>query len=457
MATENRIIDVAKFIEERKLGRFNFALIAVSWLITVFDGFDMMMIGFTAPYMRETLALDELMLGNVFSAGLLGMMLGGFAFAYLGDRLGRRKSIIWAAVAFGVLTFATGFAGSYEALMVLRFLDGFAIGGMLPLIWALNIEFVPKRMRSTVVTVIMMGYSMGAALAGPVTIWLAPQYGWPSVYFFGGACTLAIAALLVFTLPESVRFLAAKAQGAETIAATLNRIDPDIKATAADTYVLGDEQRDPTHFNVGKLFKGDLKLLTPLLWLGYTASTMAVYFTSNWGPIVFEDLDFSRDTAAYVGSITSVFGAALGLALMQFTDRRGPFFVAVYPLIAFPVLLFIGLVAMGADLFLVLSVLAISLVGGAHFGILSIAGVYYPSAIRANGGGWATSIAKVGGIAGPIVGGYVLASGMPIVRSFAILAACPAILVVCAIGIGIIVRRRGTEVPAANLQPAPSL
>ncbi len=197
-------------------------------------------------------------------------------------------------------------------------------------------------------------------------------------------------------------------------------------------------------------------MLTPLLWLGYTASTMAVYFTSNWGPIVFEDLDFSRDTAAYVGSITSVFGAGLGLILMQFTDRKGPFSVAVYPLIAFPLLLVVGLLSMGADAFLLLSVVAISLVSGAHFGILSIAGVYYPSAIRANGGGWATSIAKIGGIAGPIVGGYILASGLPIVRSFAILALCPAILVLCAIGIGMIVRRRGEESHETIPEPLPA-
>ncbi|TIX51479.1 MFS transporter [Alteraurantiacibacter aquimixticola] len=453
MSADTRTIDIAEVIEVRKLSAFNFTLIAVSWLITVFDGFDMMMIGFTAPYMRETLALDELMLGNVFSAGLLGMMLGGFAFAYLGDRFGRRKAIIWSAFAFGILTFATGFATSYEMLMALRFLDGFAIGGMLPLIWALNIEFVPKRMRSTVVTVIMMGYSIGAALAGPVTVWLAPEHGWPAVYFFGGACTLAITLVLVFTLPESIRFLAAKAIRPEVTAATLNRLEPGLEASADNRFILGDEERDTTHFHVAKLFKGDLKLLTPLLWLGYTASTMAVYFTSNWGPIVFEDLDFSRDTAAYVGSITSVFGAGLGLLLMQFTDRKGPFSVAVYPMIALPLLLVTGLAAMGQDAFLILSVVAISLVSGAHFGILSIAGVYYPSAIRANGGGWATSVAKVGGIAGPIVGGYILASGLPVVRSFAILAACPAILVLCAIGIGVIVRRRDTGQPAQTQEP----
>ena len=87
MSAALRTIDVAQVIEERRLSGFNYGLIAVSWLITVFDGFDMMMIGYTAPYMRETLALDELMLGNVFSAGLLGMMLGGIAGPILGGYL----------------------------------------------------------------------------------------------------------------------------------------------------------------------------------------------------------------------------------------------------------------------------------------------------------------------------------------------------------------------------------
>jgi AAHS family 4-hydroxybenzoate transporter-like MFS transporter len=335
MDDTRRTIDIAGMVEGRKLGRFNYALIMVSWLVTVFDGFDMMMIGFTAPYMRDDLGLDEMMLGNVFSAGLLGMMLGGFAFAWVGDWVGRRRAIIWAAFAFGILTFATGFAESYPALLVLRFLDGFAIGGMLPLIWALNIEYVPRRMRSTVVTIIMMGYSIGSALAGPVTNWLAPGNGWESVFFFGGAATIAIAVLLIFTLPESVRFLAAKDIRPDIVAATLNRLDPAIAASPQDRFIVADEQRDPGNFTVGKLFRGDLRWLTPLLWLGYTASTLAVYFTANWGPIIFEDLAYSRETAAYVGSLTGVLGAALGLALMQFTDRRGPFSLAVYPLIAF--------------------------------------------------------------------------------------------------------------------------
>ncbi len=437
-----RRIDIAAFIDDRKLGRFGYGLIALSWLITVFDGFDMMLISFTAPYMRDELGLDKIMLGNVFSAGLFGMMVGGFAFAYAGDLIGRRRAIITAAFAFGILTIATAFARSYEALLVLRFLDGFAIGGMLPIAWALNIEFVPKRMRSTVVTVIMMGYSLGSALAGPLTVFIAPQWGWEGVFVFGGVGTLVCAALLWRWLPESLRFLASKGRSPELIAATLNRIDPGLGAQPTDQFVLGDERRDESNFTVGKLFEGDLRWLTPLLWLGYTVSTLAVYFKANWGPIVYEDLHFSRDTAAYVSSFSGMAGALLGLLLMRFTDRHGPFAVAVYPLIGTPVLFAIGVLPMDRELFLILSIASTSFVSGAHFGILSIASVYYPSAIRSNGGGWATSVAKIGGIAGPIIGAYVLSSGLPIVRSFAILAICPFVLMLCALGMGFIVRRR---------------
>lgn len=444
-------LDIAALIDGRKLGPFNYRLIVLSWLITVFDGFDMMMISFTAPYMRDELGLDEIMLGNVFSIGLLGMMLGGFALAYLGDRFGRRNVIVGAAFAFGLLTLATAFARSYEQLLVLRFLDGFAIGGMLPLAWALNIEFVPRRYRATVVTVIMMGYSLGSALAGPVTVLVAPQHGWEGVFIFGGGATILCALLLLFFLPESIRFLVAKGKSPEVVAATINRIAPDVEVQPTTRFVLGDESAGQAgNFRIGQLFQGDLRWITPLLWLGYIASTLAVYFKANWGPIVYEDLAFSRDTAAYVSSLSGALGALCGLLLMRFTDRYGAIAVAIYPALSTPILLFIGLAPLSPDAFLLLSILSTSLVSGGHFGILSIAGVYYATSIRANGAGWATSIAKIGGIAGPLIGGYVLASGLPIVRSFAILAICPLILMLCAFGIAHFVRRRLGEAPATS-------
>ena len=130
-------------------------------------------------------------------------------------------------------------AGSYEALLALRFFNGFALGAMLPLCWALNIEFVPKRYRSTVVTIIMVGFSLGGAMAGPLSVWLAPRSGWQSVFVLGGVTTLASSVLLLFTLPESVRFLVSKQRRPEQVARILRRLDPGLEVAPNDRYILG--------------------------------------------------------------------------------------------------------------------------------------------------------------------------------------------------------------------------
>ena len=72
MPNAARTIDVSSWIDGRRLGAFNYGVIALSWLITLFDGFDMMMIGFTGPYMRDQLHLSKVMFGNDVSSGTLG-------------------------------------------------------------------------------------------------------------------------------------------------------------------------------------------------------------------------------------------------------------------------------------------------------------------------------------------------------------------------------------------------
>jgi AAHS family 4-hydroxybenzoate transporter-like MFS transporter len=442
MAIAPRTIDVARLIEERRLGGFNYKLIIISWLITAFDGFDQMMISYTAPYIRDQFQLSATELSWVFSSGIAGMMAGGFFFSWLADVIGRRPTIVAAAFIFGVLTMATALAHTMPQFLILRFLNGLAIGGMLPLAWALNIEFVPSRMRSTVVTVIMMGYSVGTASAGPLTNLIAPIYGWEGVYIAGGVGTLVCAVLLLLFLPESARFLVTRGLHPAKVAKTLNRIDPALGATPADAFTLGDEAPARAKFHVGQLFKGDLAKITPLLWIGYIASSLAVYFWSSWGPLVLESLDFPRRTAALVTSLSGVLGAVGGLLLMRFTDRFGPRAVAFYPALAAPVLFIMGMGLVSHDWFLVVQVISALLVSGGHFGIHSIAGIFYPSAIRASGTGWATSIAKIGGVLGPLIGGVILASGMPVIRSYALLAICPLILCLSALAIGAVVGRR---------------
>ena len=382
------------------------------------------------------------------------MMLGGFFFGYLGDRIGRRPTIILSTAAFGLMTLLFTLADSYTSLLVLRFLNGFALGAMLPLCWALNIEFVPKRYRASVITIIMVGFSLGGAVAGPLTVWIAPHYGWASVFALGGIATLLSSVLLFFTLPESVRFLVSKHKHPEAVERILKRLDPGIEIRPGDRYFLADEiDIGDQPFRVGQLFIGKLKWITPMIWIGFGASSMAMYFLASWSPLVYQYAGFDRATASWVSSFASFSGAMAGLILMRVVDTRGPYAVMIYPLLSLPFLLALGIGDLQGNAFIVLSLIGAIFVKGSHYGITSIAGIFYPSAIRGNGAGWAASMGKIGSVCGPLLGAYVLNSGMPVVKSFAILALCPAVLGVCAYTMARIDRRSTVE--AEHLSPSP--
>jgi AAHS family 4-hydroxybenzoate transporter-like MFS transporter len=205
--TDRAIVDVSQIIEGQRLNRFLVQLVIVSWLVTFFDGFDLIVISFAAPVLGTELHIDKVMMGNVFSIGLVGTLIGGFVFGYLGDRIGRRPTIILAVTCFGALTSCIALAATYQQLLWLRLLDGIAIGGLPPVCWALNIKSVPKRYRATIVTVIMIGFSAGITVGGPVANWLMPKYGWQSLFVFGGGLSLAATLVLIALLPESVRYL----------------------------------------------------------------------------------------------------------------------------------------------------------------------------------------------------------------------------------------------------------
>jgi AAHS family 4-hydroxybenzoate transporter-like MFS transporter len=94
-------------------------------------------------------------------------------------------------------------------------------------------------------------------------------------------------------------------------------------------------------------------------------------------------------------------------------------------MLAAPLLLVMGLAPVSLQGLAVFSLLSMAMISGTHFGMHSIAGIFYPSAVRANGAGWATSVAKIGSIFAPLLGGYLLAMHMPPRLLFVLLAATP--------------------------------
>ncbi len=484
MTASDSTIDVAAIIESRALGRAAVRLALACWLVTFFDGYDMNVIGFAAPYFAPAYHLDKLMLGHIFSSALAGTLLGGFLFGSLGDRIGRRAAIIAATAIFGALTLALSLASGYWSFIALRFAAGLALGGAIPLTWALGTEYVATRYRATMVTLIMLGYGLGVSAAGPISVALIPRLGWLAVFTFGGAASLVAAMLLVAVLPESLRFLAASGRRADLLARAVRALAPEREIPARARFVLSDEAQEEARSGPGErdaaarldrdaasphgawwskaahylapLFRGDLRWITPLLWAGYIVSSMTTFFLTSWGPIVYEGLGFTRSSAAWVTSGNSFAGMLGGLALMRFTDRLGVASLAVLALTAVPLLLVAGFAHMGEAAFIALILLLSVFLSGSHFGITSITGIFYPTPHRGLGTGWASSIAKIGSIAGPWIGGIVLSSRLPLQQTFAVMAICPAALGTCMLAIGTLQRRAQRSAVAAPRRPHPS-
>jgi AAHS family 4-hydroxybenzoate transporter-like MFS transporter len=392
-------------------------------------------------------------MGSVFGAGLFGIMLGSMMFGYVGDRLGRKRAIVIGCLFFGALTFATMFARSLDALLYLRFVAGLGIGGAVPNAIALISEYSPRRYRATMVTVMFVGFLLGTGGGGYVAAGLVPSFGWQSVFFVGGVIPLLTGIVCIFTLPESIRLLALQQKNRKEIAALAQRLRP-ILAIDADTQFVLAEERHAKSFTIALLFSGDRRIATPLLWLLYIANSLALFFLSSWMPVLLESAGLPPGHAALAGSLFSIGGLIGSLAIMRFTDRYGAIAIAILPLLGIPVVAALGIPG-ATELFLMSAVfLAGGCTAGAQSGIHSVAGMFYPVSYRANGVGWALSVAKVGSIAGPVIGGYLLSAHLPLQQLFMTAASPLVVVLVTCVMLGWVYLNRFAKEAPASLEEA---
>src|ERR1700722_18285851 len=141
-------------------------LVLIAFILMMIDGYDMFIVAFVAPLVAHDLHLAPNNLGAVFAAGLAGSMLGGLILRAVADRVGRYPVLIGALLFAGTMTILCSQAASFRGFAALRFLTGFGLGGLLAAVVPLIAEYFSPENRNRAVTLMFIGYPLGAVVGG---------------------------------------------------------------------------------------------------------------------------------------------------------------------------------------------------------------------------------------------------------------------------------------------------
>ncbi len=417
----SHILHTDRLVDEQKISAFNIKLLLLSWLAMFADGYDISAISFAAPELVRQWHVPPGGFGVVFSASLFGVLFGAPLLGYVGDRFGRRRAIVIGSLIFGIFTLAMMWASNLEQMTALRFIAGIGIGGLMPNTIALNSELSPRRWRAMLVVLMFTGVTLGSGTPGPVAGWLVPEYGWRILFLIGGVVPLAVAFLLMFVLPESVKFLAARPERRAELLTTARRMRPDLTLPGDAQFVVERSVAASSSggfLGLSHIFRGGLALITPLLWVCFATTLMANYFLNNWMPLIFESNGVTPKQAAIASTLYHVGGTVGGVVVSVLLNRFGYAAVTLLFVLAAPAIAAIGLNGLSPGMLACLAGLAGLAVLGAQFGNNACAGLIYPTEARSQGAGWALSIGRIGSIIGPLVGGVLVAMRMPYQQMF---------------------------------------
>jgi AAHS family 4-hydroxybenzoate transporter-like MFS transporter len=429
-------------LENQRLGGLQVRVAALCMLVQICDGYDLNSVAWAVPSLIRAWHLPPSAFTVAFLWSSIGIMTGALAAGPIGDRFGRRPLLLVSLTIFGLASLLSAVAGSLGTLSLLRFFTGLGIGGGFAGAAALTGDYTPHRLRATMIMATFTGAPVGGFLGGQIVAVLLSQFGWPVIFILGGLFPLVLVPILALWLPESPRFLVARQPLSPRHAALLQRLD---------IAPMRDEAVDVARGNpIRMLFGQGYALQTVLLWIVYFCSLLNLFLFAYWMPTVLNLIGMSPPQAVFASSLRD-FGAIfvvlyLGLAI----DRIGPERTLALHYAAGAVFIaMIALVALPYVLLCLMSALAGMTIIGSQTGLNGACGKLYPARMRTSGLGWALGIGRLGAIAAPVLGGYLLARGLAPTRIF--LVACLFALIAAAATA--LLAFRGTRVEPADVAP----
>jgi MFS transporter, AAHS family, 4-hydroxybenzoate transporter len=425
-ASRDTGIDVAEIINQARISPFQMLVFAQCFAVSMLDGFATQTIAFVAPAIAAAWKIPPSSFGPIFSATLLGSVLGAVLGGALADRYGRRKITILSVAVFACVSLATIYATSVQSLIVFRLLTGLGLGAALPNFISVASEYAPQRRRSTIVTITLWGFPLGAAVGGAVSAHLITQFGWTAIFLLSGGASLLFLPAFAFLLPESILFLSLRPATSGAIPKIIARIAPSYRLDPGARFIL--PERPVAGSAIGAVFRNRLAAGTLLLSATLFASLFLTYCVLNWIPSVLRQAGLPIGDAVMGTVMFNVAGIVGSYFCSRLTDRGRPLLVmgSTYVLGAIAVAM-IGLA--GASLWPLMGTIFAAgfLIIGTQLSVTAFISSYYPTAIRGTGIGWTQALGRFGSLVGPLAGGYALTVGVE-PKQFFLLLGVPALV-----------------------------
>lgn len=390
--------------------RLQILVVAICTAINMLDGMDVLIMSYVAPAMAEDWGISFELLGVIFSAGLVGMMLGSIVVAPLADVIGRRPVILGALVLITLGSFGSGLVQSISGLVGFRLITGVGIGTLLASVAALVSEYAPPGKRSVAIGFFQAGYPIGAVLTGLVSIWSIPRFGWQATLLGTAAVSAAVLPVAFALLPESMDFL--QNRQPKDALARINALRARMNEPLLDT--LPPRRVRGTLPKVGNLFGDGLWKSTLTLWLSIFLGYLVLYFVTSWIPRLAVEAGLSAADSLFAGAIFNVGGIIGTTSIGWLAVRRDIGWLIRSYMLAGAVLLVVFSQPMPLVAVLGVAVGMGLAVQGGFSGFYSLAAKIYPTEVRSSGIGWAIGIGRGGSVIGPLLGGFLLGQELPL-------------------------------------------
>ena len=416
---------IAERLERLPFSRPHRRLLVMGGLGYTFDAMDGAVIAFVLPILTANWSLSSVETGVLASATYIGYLFGSFLAGTAGDLIGRRIVMMWALAIYSLASLASAFAGSWPPFFWLRVVAGFGIGAESSIIAPYLAEFVAAPYRGRFLGMLAGFFSfgyVGAALLGYAIVPTAP-WGWQLVLVI---TALPVAMLLWWrrSLPESPRWLEMRGRITEAHA-IVDRLEAEVSRTqdtrsakrraVADAPGPAAHHQDDVHSidakavitNLSALWSRRLARITVMMWITWAVFIFSYYSFFTWIPslLVQSGLTVTRSfTYALAIYFAQIPGYFLGAYLNERIGRRATITLGML----LGALSALSLAFAKSDLLVTVAGIGLSL-----FMNMAAAGLYaytpevFPTSVRSTGTGTASSIGRLGAIAGPIFVGYV--------------------------------------------------